>query len=326
MNAKVLKYSIGIIFLSTGFTLAQHKSETGYDLSQIEWITKDLEAWELKQVNDSAYTKVKNIFLHDYEPKEYYDGNITEFTPKYFQNQEQARKEGCQCDYVKSRERKTCFLRVTQGQGVWLLVYDRDSTGKYIRNQFICIPTWYAIANITFVDIFGNGQKLLLLEHQGDHGTGVNEKVHWILGWHDEGFRTVFWETVKYYCNCMGSLQNYRMQYTIVKGKQPRVLMRCRYDAVNAQMEPYDFHAEWKDWLIWDEKAFSFYKTQFENSKVEIGNFYGCNLCIRRNISQIRNLVLKLQPVPNCPKYECMMEWLKENNISIYSPCSLSTK
>jgi hypothetical protein len=195
-------------------------------------------------------------------------------------------------------EKKTCLLKFVFGQGVWIFVYDQDASGKYIRTGVIAPPTWYGFASVAFVDIFGPDKpKFILIEHQGDSGTGIDEKVHWLLGWYGGAFRTVFREPVYLTIDGLGDQTFYQMNYKIIKGKVPRIDTRCRYEQVSVTASPYDFHSSWRDWFFWNEKEFSFYYTKVENERIQNGSFFK-ELSFRLSLETNRANILKLPPLP----------------------------
>jgi len=109
------------------------------------------------------YTKVKNVFKGktysaptDYKP----DSSEFDRVPEYFQNESKAKSAGAECEYIKSTKEKTCVLLVVEGQGAGLVLYDRDNIGHYNKNQTICVPTNYQVADVDFLDIFKNGRKV----------------------------------------------------------------------------------------------------------------------------------------------------------------------
>lgn len=220
---------------------------------------------------------VNDVFKsHNYKPDwnaVKADATIWNQVPDSFQNEKDACRAGCLCDFIKSTGAKTCLLKLTEAQGAWLFVYDRNAEGKYIKTGVITPPTWYDFASVALVDVFGNGRpKFILIEHQGDHGTGRDERIHWMLGWDGRAFRTVFRETVFWYNAGLGDNINYRMNYRLVKGKRSYIEARYSYDKVYVTTYPYEFHSEWRDWLFWNEKTFSFYDQRMEDEKIQNGS------------------------------------------------------
>ena len=219
--------------------------------------------------------------------------------PYSFPNERAACKAGGHCDYVEDLNRKTCLFRVDDDQGVLIFIYDEDATGKYIKNGVIAPDTFYGIASVQFVDVLGPKRpKFILIEHQGDHGTGTDEQIHWLLGWHDGAFRTVFRETAYLWIDGLGEKIVYRLNYRFVKGKNPRLELQSNYDLVAVTADPYDLHSQWRDWLFWNEKNFSFYDRRIQEENGNFATSYGNEFKFRQQLEKKRLEVLYLPPVP----------------------------
>jgi hypothetical protein len=273
--------------------------EPAYKDEQLDVINGQLEKWK----GDDTYSKVADIF-HDksYEPdwkSAKADAEPWDLMPDSFPDEQAARKAGGQCDYIKDMKKKSCLFEFSYLQGAGIFVYDLDATGKFVKSSVIVPPTWYGIASVEFVDAFGPSRpKFVLIEHQGDHGTGVNEKIQWMLGWHNGGFHTVFRETVYLSINGLGEKTDYRLKYKFVKGKNPRIETQSRYDLVAVTAEPYDFHTQWRDWLFWNERDFSFYQGNIQKENADFHTSYGNQFKFRQEVEKKRLQVLKFPPLP----------------------------
>ena len=281
--------------LSAARCIAQETNWTpAYTDEQQDIMNRRLERWS----RDDRYPKVKDIFKGRSFMNQNESGDVSwDSAPDSFKDERTARKAGGRLDYVKSLTEKTCFLKLAEGQGAWIFVYDRDATGKYIKAGVITPPTWLQYASVTFVDGLGSGKpKFILIEHQGDEGTGIDERIHWLLGWHNGAFHTVFRETVYYSANVPSAETEYRLNYEFVKGRTPHIEMHSAYDRVCVAAEPYDFHAQWSDWLFWDEKNFSFYNQRAESEKAT-PDFWD-DFRFRQTIETNRVTILNLPPLP----------------------------
>jgi hypothetical protein len=299
-KAKFLTLFVACFMLLCGLTTAHQENWTpAYNDEQLDIINNALGKWK----PDEKYPVVKDIFGDkSYKPDwdaAKPDATPWDLVPDSFKNEREARKAGCQCDYLRSTEKKTCLLKFAEGQGVWIFVYDQDASGKYIKSSVITPPTWYQFASVALVDVFGAGKpKFILIEHQDDHGTGCDEKIHWLLGWHDGAFHTVFRETVYLMINGLGEQTYYRLNYKFVKGKTPRIETQCSYDLVCVTASPYDFHSSWLDWLFWNEKDFSFYDPKVEDEKARFDSGFNNEFHFRQNLETNRIKILKLPPLP----------------------------
>jgi hypothetical protein len=266
---------------------------------QLDVMNKKLEQWK----PDLHYPKVKDIFNgRNYQPDfDHLPQNATVWdqAPDSFKNETEARRSGAVCDYIKSATNKTCLLRIIGGQGAWIFVYDPDLSGRYVKTSVITPKTWYDIGLVQIIDVFGSGKpKFILIEHQGDHGTGVDERIHWLLGWRDGAFHTVFRETVFLDVDSLGENTIYRVNYHVVKGKSPHIEANYSLDAVYITAYPYDFHSHWRDWHFWNEETFSFYDSRHEEEKLRLGSYEYNKFDLRLEVERNRQKILKLPLLP----------------------------
>ena len=267
--------------------------------AQRDLMNNALEKWK----PDLRYSKVKDIFNgRNYSPDFDQlppDGTVWDQAPNSFRSEREARRCGAVCDYIKTVTNKTCLLRLTGGQGAWIFVYDPDSSGHYVKTGVITPKTWYDIGLVQLIDAFGSGRpKLILIEHQGDSGTDVNERIHWLLAWRNGAFHTAFRETVLLAVTCLGEDTVYRVNYHFVKGKTPHIEATHSLEAVYVTAYPFDFHARWRDWLFWNEETLSFYDNRHEEERLELGSFEYNKFDLRLNVERNRQKILKLPPLP----------------------------
>jgi len=109
----------------------------------------------------------------------------------------------------------------------------------------------------------------------------------------DSRRKTVFLEN-----GCLGESRLYRMNYNIVNGNKPRIEARYSYDVVCVTTNPYDFHSAWKDWLFWNEKAFSFYDARNESEKRKLASNLDSKFSWRLRVERNRNRIINLPPLP----------------------------
>jgi hypothetical protein len=298
MNSSYRLVVFALILLGGG-VVAQGEQSPVYSDNQLDVINGALEKWK-PEIN---YPVVKDLFKdRSYRVKWSVvkeDAGFWDQVPTSFENEREACKAGCICDYIKSPSRKTCLLKLIQGQGAYLFVYDADATGKFVKTGAITPSTWYGYASVALLDVCGTGKmKFILIEHNGNTGTGLDEKIHWLIGWHKGAFRTVLRETVFLYNSGLGDATVYRMNYTLVKGKSPRLEARCAFDKVFETAYPYELHASWRDWLFWNGKAFSFYNARIEDQKIELGSNPNDKFNFRLQIEKNRKKITKLPPLP----------------------------
>jgi hypothetical protein len=265
-----------------------------YSDDQLEIINHNLEKWE----GSDKHTKVKDILTHE-RNWQFGDKGLWDQVPNSFKNETEARKGGCVCDFIKTTKRKTGLLKLCGHQDAWIFTYDEDASGKYVKTGVITPPTWYTEAAVTLVDVLGPKKpKFILIEHQGGHGTGYDDQIHWLLGWHDGAFHTAFRETVYMMNSQLGEETRYRMNYKFVKKPEPHIEAQCNYDQVFVTISPYDFHTNWRDWYFWNEKDFSFYDSQILTEKISLGTEWGGNFKFRLDLEKKRLKILRLRPLP----------------------------
>jgi hypothetical protein len=270
-----------------------------YNDEQLDIINNALSEWKPSE----KYPRIKDIFHNrSYEPDwrtANADATPWDLAPDSFKDEQEALKAGCQCDYLKSMEKKTGLLKLALGQGAWIFTYDPDSTGRFNKSGVITLPTWYGFASVALVNVLGRDKpKFILIEHVGDHGTGIDENIHWLIGWHEGAFHTVFREIVHSTIDWPGEDIFYQMNYRIVKGKEPRIETKCQYEQVDVAATPYDFHSSWRDWFFWNEKEFSFYDPKVEEEEIQDGVQYYGEPGFRLNLETNRVNILKMPPLP----------------------------
>jgi hypothetical protein len=303
-----------VMVLLAGQSAASRETwSPAYSDDQLGLISRVLQ----KSKSEVSYPAVKDMFRgRAYRPdwnslKE--DATAWEVAPDWFKDEREACRAGGVCDFIKGAESKTCLLKFVVGQGAWVFVYDREATGRFVKTGVITPPTWYGLARVALVDVFRTGKsKFILIEHQGDSGTGTDEKIHWLLGWHEGAFRTVLRETVFSMVSCLGEDTIYRMNYRIARGSKPRVEVTCSFDRVFDTAYPYDFHAQWKDWLFWDEERFSFYSKRIEDEKLDLSSDSDARFNLRFEVEQSRRRVMNLPPLPQQMwEYEAVTKYWK---------------
>jgi hypothetical protein len=111
-----------VLILLAGRVLAKNGWSSIYTDNQLDLINGALEKWK----PELEYPAVKDLFKdRSYRVnwsvvKE--NADIWDQVPDSFENERQACKAGCVCDYIKSPSRKTCLLKLIEGQGAYLFV------------------------------------------------------------------------------------------------------------------------------------------------------------------------------------------------------------
>ena len=83
-----------------------------YSDAQLEIVNHALETWKASD----KHTAVKDILSHELHWQLGGD-DLWDQVPESFKNELEARKRGCQCDFIKATDRKTALLKLSYGQG-----------------------------------------------------------------------------------------------------------------------------------------------------------------------------------------------------------------
>ncbi len=189
-------------------------------------------------------------------------GYGTEKIPDLFKTGQEARRMGCRMAALKGDRQPSCFLPKYDLMERTFLVtfYDSNDQGQWVRSGQLCFPSWHGRAKVKTKDILGTGQEFLLVEFEGNTGSGVLQMILMMLGWFDGRFKPVLAETISYDRNVMGAEEHLSMNYSLKKNASQRILhLRFKQDRRPSRSED----------LVWDEQAHSFYQEGEKRKKLE---------------------------------------------------------
>ena len=84
----------------------------------------------------------------------------------------------------------------------------------------------------------------------------------------------------------------------MVRGKRSYIEAKYSLDKVYVTAYPYDLHAQWRDWLFWDEEIYSFYNTRVQDEKLKLSSRHDNRFCFRLNIEYNRKKIIELPALP----------------------------
>jgi hypothetical protein len=283
---------------STSFSQSRHGDDDALNYIQSSPLSADEEA----QLISRDYTEVRDRLSNPYESPSDCETPL-ECSPPAFTSIEEAEKQGAICDFIKTTKARTCLIKLTAfmcgqpSQGACLAFYDSNpGSPTLVRNEIIAPPTYYQDLYVDLIDIPNDGRKLVRIEHQGGHGTGVGERIHWIIGYKDGAFRTAFREHVYGHNDQHDDTSVYRVKYLIVQSPVFKIVAEHFYDRLHESPCHGDLHVKWTDVLTYDSKSCSFYSCQSSCDMVNFAKEMG--LKVRVTLEQDRMIIRKMPPVP----------------------------
>ena len=174
--------------------------------------------------------------------------------PDSFSSREEALRAGCRFVTLKGPRTDTCVLSAFGQNQMDLVVYERTDSPSYRARHQIPITSWYWGAKLSFVDVLGRGTNWLVIDTEGMRGTGIYQRVLFVIGWDGEHFRTVAAESLSYRCSRPTSPADYLLEvaYNFERGVDPAI----RFKYVLA--ENGRTIGQWSDLLRWNRGRFAF--------------------------------------------------------------------
>ncbi len=199
-----------------------------------------------------------------------------------FQTESQAIKDGCKIKKLKTTNAKNCIIETFNGQELFLVIYDSNEQDKYIKAEQIKVTSWYNEAKVSYEDLLGNGTDFILVEFEGNRGTGTSQKILAIIGWHEDRFVPVLIESLSYYIEERDLLTDLNVNYKIENKGSPKITINLSY-SYSQKIHNKTIKEKWIDSLPWNEATFSFYDKKNEQKKLSTSNF-----SLQKNISELR--------------------------------------
>jgi len=195
-----------------------------------------------------------------------------EASPDSFPNLRDAKQHQCRLAALKSKHPRTCFLlNYDYANQVLISIYDENEKGEFTKSQELCIPSWYGMAKAKAQDLLGTGQDFLLVEFEGNRGSGVLQMVLMGLAWFDGQWQPAFAETHSYYISGPGNQEDLNLTYRFRREKDHplSLLLDYRYVGKSDGKMPHGEKKTWKDELFWNPQTHSFYDPAKEEEKLK---------------------------------------------------------
>jgi hypothetical protein len=169
---------------------------------------------------------------------------------------------GCKIKQLKKSGLNNCVLEMFDGHDLVLTIYDLSAPGKYLKSDQIKVTSWYNEAKVSYEDLTGRGTDFIVVEFEGNTGTGTLEKILAVFGWNKSRFVPVLIEPLTYYIDNKGLLTDLKIKYDVANSGSDRATFNFTYTFSKEFAENKHEQATWRDSLLWDEATFSFYKKQ----------------------------------------------------------------
>lgn len=206
----------------------------------------------------------------------------TEIITISFQDIEHAIKNGCKISQLKTRDVKNCVLETFDGHDLILTIYDSTAQGNYIKAERIRITSWYNEAKVRYEDLLGRGVDFIMVEFEGNTGTGTLQKNLAIFGWYKGRFIPVLIEPLSYYIDSKGRRTGLKVIYEIKNRRSENIALNFNY-SYSKEKPQKTLKYNWNDHLQWDNATFSFYKKEIKQEK-----FTDSRFPVQKKIADVR--------------------------------------
>lgn len=212
--------------------------------------------------------------------------------PESFASSAEAIKAGCKVIRLKSPHLKSLMLTGWDQRETIIAIYDPAPDGRIRKAHEIRITSWYGFATASISDWLKNRTDFILVEFEGNTGTGTLQMILTAFGWDGRKLLPVLMETISY-TNCF-DLDDYaelKNRFSIKYAKTGEPMFVAKYDlTTDATKKPT--HAYWTDALVWDRNLFAFRFAANQSSKPS--TTYGAK--VRNSIQETRKRLLQTRP------------------------------
>lgn len=182
------------------------------------------------------------------------------------QDEKQAINNGCKVTRLKKGDANNCVLEKFDGHDLVLTIYD-FAQGQYKKTDQFRITSWYNEAKVSYKDLLGRGTDFIIVEFEGNTGTGTLQKVLAVIGWNKGKFVPVLLEPLSYYVDNKGMLTDLKVNYEIAHNGSDGAAFNFKYTYSKESVQE-TYRRAWSDSLSWDEATFSFYRKTTEEQKI----------------------------------------------------------
>lgn len=216
----------------------------------------------------------------------YAESQSLAISPMTVQNNERITK-GCIETKLKGDIYKNCVAVTFNSHDLVLTVFDIDRDGIYTKmNQFL-ISSWYNEATVYYKDLIGKGTYFIIVEFEGNTGTGTFQKILGIIGWHNGRFVPVLIEPLSYYIERNGRLTELIVDYEFLHSGTSKLSLHLKYKYSQEFIDKI-VRCNWNERLEWNERNFSFYGKNINKTQ----QIKDASTPVRKNITAVRNKVI----------------------------------
>lgn len=182
----------------------------------------------------------------------------------------------CKFHALKNKNKLDCVVEEFSGNEMILYVYELQNQTLASKSEKIIIPSWYNFASVEYVDILGDGKKMIFATFEGNSGNATLQKILIVFHFQNNSFRPVLFETISYTLSCCGKSQSLDLKYKFVDPGTKRVSIELNYtyNQYVANKVQLDKRKIWSDELVWDNKNLTFYDADQETKKNKKADFY----------------------------------------------------
>jgi hypothetical protein len=132
--------------------------------------------------------------------------------PQGFASRAEATAAGCLFGHLKGPDTDICVLGQYTDNSLKLDVYATTPDGAMQVQNELAIPSQYYETSLSLADMLGQGTDWMVVETTGMHGTGIGQRVLFVLAWDGTRFRAVAAETLDYHCAKPTSQYDYALR------------------------------------------------------------------------------------------------------------------
>jgi hypothetical protein len=212
--------------------------------------------------------------------------------PRSFRNEAEARQQHCTQVRLKSRDSVSCVVQKFWDHALMLAIYDKNTKGRFLKTTEFCVPSWYGMAKLRYVNLLGDGRNFLDITFEGNTGTGTLQMIQMYIGWNGTAFVPAYAETIDYTIGALGFKRRLTVRTIVRNHSSANVSMHLQFrysEGQESDAEPTSLWrstSEWRNILRWNSSTFKFEEDEAPPQDTDQGLFRPD--WIRRNISRTR--------------------------------------
>jgi len=232
-------------------------------------------------------------------PKGVSADDVNSQPPKSFSNLTAAESHGCKKVNLYGPGRSSCVIEALEMHELMLNIYEMGGSGAYKLSGRVCVPSWYEGAKVKYQDFDGGGKDLVVVDTEGNTGTGVLQKILLVFGYNGREFVPVLLETTSYDFGTLGYKEELRMEHAIknLGSREVTIDLHHEYVLHQSRDNPLGMKASWSERLAWHSQDFTFYETG------EIEEMRKSRLFLWKNIARVRSLSKGIKLGEACDRF-----------------------